>query len=626
MSLQVWLPLNGSIVQQGLSEIVMNCSSPSWDNVGKIGKCANFTGDVTNTIYNNTTDFNYIDNFSWAIWINTNFTSGTAQYAFTNGRADMGGYGYGLQCTSTTNCSCRFGNFSQSIEVIGGQWTHIAFTKKDTTICIYKNGSLLNTYTFNGTLPTYSDGNGLGLGCFHYSSNIYPFYGKLNDFRIYDHALSAKEVEEIAKGLVLHYKLDGNGKGNDNILINTHFDNRYTQSSGWDTSKNGTLLANSWGGYNSGVNNSATVYHAHLKEFNGEYVYEYIKTANESWLGIAQGGLQTKIVAGQTYTFSWEEYHIDGVNRVGTGLYYYKTGATSANFHLGVQSDANITRVLGQWQKYSYTFTAPSDADYSKNMSWYIYGHYNGNGTFYMRRPKLELGSSATLWTPNSNDGIYNLYNTSIVYDSSGYNNNGTITGTISLDTNTPRYSASTYFNGSSDIRSEKSSFGWFDFKEGTVASWYNPANTSQPWASVGVQNDSGTGSRSFNVCNYSGKAATVVGYDSSWGNVSSDFSMAANTWYHLCATITNGDTVKLYVNGNLVQTRTVINSTGVIASTTQFAVGVDLPGSDEHFTGLLSDVRFYVTALTEAQIKELYNTSVTIDKNGNVYAREVIE
>jgi hypothetical protein len=30
----------------------------------------------------------------------------------------------------------------------------------------------------------------------------------MNDFRIYDHALSTKEVEEIAKGLVLHYKLD----------------------------------------------------------------------------------------------------------------------------------------------------------------------------------------------------------------------------------------------------------------------------------------------------------------------------------------------------------------------------------------------------------------------------------
>jgi hypothetical protein len=36
----------------------------------------------------------------------------------------------------------------------------------------------------------------------------YYYTGKINDIRIYDHALSAKEIEEIAKGLVLHYKLD----------------------------------------------------------------------------------------------------------------------------------------------------------------------------------------------------------------------------------------------------------------------------------------------------------------------------------------------------------------------------------------------------------------------------------
>ena len=79
----------------------------------------------------------------------------------------------------------------------------------------YKDG-ILYTTTSTISLPTYSDGNGLGIGCFHYYyGNIYPYYGSLNDFRIYDHCLSPKEVKEIAKGLVLHYPL------NDRYIENT---------------------------------------------------------------------------------------------------------------------------------------------------------------------------------------------------------------------------------------------------------------------------------------------------------------------------------------------------------------------------------------------------------------------
>jgi len=39
-----------------------------------------------------------------------------------------------------------------------------------------------------------------------------------------------------------------------------------------------------------------------------------------------------------------------------------------------------------------------------------------------------------------------------------------------------------------------------------------------------------------------------------------------------------------------------------------------------------MSDFRMYYTALSAKQIKELYNTSVTIDKSGNVYARKLVE
>jgi hypothetical protein len=84
-------------------------------------------------------------------------------------------------------------------------------------------------------------------------------------------------------------------------------------------------------------------------------------------------------------------------------------------------------------------------------MSWYIYGHYNGNGTFYVRKPKLELSSQATLWTPNPSDIIYtNLgINNSLVYDISGYCNNGTEVGTFTYSIDTPKYRVSTNFSGS---------------------------------------------------------------------------------------------------------------------------------------------------------------------------------
>lgn len=63
--------------------------------------------------------------------------------------------------------------------------------------------------TFSGTVPEFTQSLGLGLGCFYYSSGkIYPYYGSLNDFRIYDHCLSPFEIKEIAQGLILHYKLD----------------------------------------------------------------------------------------------------------------------------------------------------------------------------------------------------------------------------------------------------------------------------------------------------------------------------------------------------------------------------------------------------------------------------------
>ncbi len=154
-------------------------------------------GNHVNRIVYNENTFNYTDNFSYTLWVKPNHTGDSAQYIFTNGRADAGGYGYGLQSGSDTVLSARFGNKIYSMTVVNDEWVHVAFTKSGNTIKLYKNGALYSTNTFDGTLPTYSDGNGLGLGNFHYTGDIYPAYGNISDFRIYSTPLSAEDILQL---------------------------------------------------------------------------------------------------------------------------------------------------------------------------------------------------------------------------------------------------------------------------------------------------------------------------------------------------------------------------------------------------------------------------------------------
>lgn len=197
--------------------------SPAFWDSGKIGTCAAFTGNVNNVIYNNTSTLNYTDNFSWCLWIKPNYTDGSgAQFVFTIGRADAGGRGYGLR-VNATNGFIYFGSSVYTIPLQNNEWTHVAFTKNGINVCMYINGALYSETTFTGTLPTYVDGKGLGIGCFHYSANIYPFSGSINDFRIYSHTLSPKEISLLSQGLVCHIPMGNiDGKiGGRNLLQNS---------------------------------------------------------------------------------------------------------------------------------------------------------------------------------------------------------------------------------------------------------------------------------------------------------------------------------------------------------------------------------------------------------------------
>jgi hypothetical protein len=78
------------------------------------------------------------------------------------------------------------------------KWTHFMFTYKNFTQYVYING------VFMGSRKA---GNNLNIA---ENSNLifYNDPAQLNDFRIYDECLSDKEIKEIYKTLILHYKLN----------------------------------------------------------------------------------------------------------------------------------------------------------------------------------------------------------------------------------------------------------------------------------------------------------------------------------------------------------------------------------------------------------------------------------
>jgi hypothetical protein len=82
---------------------------------------------------------------------------------------------------------------------------------------LYLDGVLINTIT--ATAPYQSSATNLTIGRETYASGYFSFNGDICDVRVYDHALSVKEVQELSKGLMLHYTFNDIGSENTTNLI-----------------------------------------------------------------------------------------------------------------------------------------------------------------------------------------------------------------------------------------------------------------------------------------------------------------------------------------------------------------------------------------------------------------------
>lgn len=415
MSLKLWFPLNGDFHNQGLDgPLNFTTTGTITDQPGKIGQSKQFSSSNVIAPYS----FTLGTEISACCWIYYTAFPGSSSNDWILDLASTSNYGstsFGLSTYHSTKL----------VPIVGGKyddtythnfslntWYHIAFTWNSTEGKLYINGELKKTYTTlnGGTVKT---GNKFSLGS-NVANSSTKFKGRLNDVRIYDHCLSAKEVEEISKGLVLHYKLD-------------------------------------------------------------------------------------------------------------------------------------------------------------------------------------------------------NIFNDNIIYDCSGYQNNGIINGTVTINTFTPRYLNSMNFNGSYISTQSPSN----EIK--TISLWvkWNAIPSGQSVVYVDYKSKTGLGLMSKGIL------CSSCGLNSYTFNKS---SIIANTQYHFVIINPNGaddSTRKLYING--VEQVATSNTSNWTYAIDELQIGKRSTTSDG-MTGSISDFRMYATMLTETQIKELYNTGLSIDNSQKIHTFELEE
>ena len=553
MSLVVWLPLNGDLHNQGLKKynLSMFRGTEVYNNNGKIGKCFYANGVNTIKILNIIPDFYNYTSYSLCAWIyvEAQNTSHTGSGIISAGNWNSQVLNLGLSDWSTdhyTRLRISGTNWSRTYQYNFSlnTWYHVVVSSDNNKTYAYVNGILIGNSEAS-FLPTSIEGNDMCIGGATYYSGM-QFFGRINDVRIYNHCLSNKEVKEISRGLVLHYKLN---QPNKNLLSEQIF-----MSAPW---KQAIYAQENYYGKNSYRIGNNILY---SQTGNG---------ANNIFPDITY-------LANTQYTISvdWrDDYRTDGKS----SSLYLRFKYTD-NTYTQIISPANS---IHDWTHSVLTSTA------GKTVSS-ITTTYGNGGQLYIANLKLEKGAIST---------PYNKEENNIIYDSSGYNNNGVIIGTLQIENNSLKYTSSTYFDGNTAAIQTPNLATMILDKNYTISCWTYKTQ-------IGTKNYQTIygGPSGFELEARSSSTTDPLFRIHNWGGGTTTYEF--NKWYHFCFVHTISDS-KLYINGELKLT-----GTSAAIPSGDYFIGAWKTSSQQNYDGNLSDFRIYATALSADDILELYRTS----------------
>jgi uncharacterized protein YjdB len=201
--------------------------------------------------------------------------------------------------------------------------------------------------------------------------------------------------------------------------------------------------------------------------------------------------------------------------------------------------------------------------------------------------------------------------------DTSGFGNNGTVSGATLTSDRFEKASCAYSFDGSNYIVIGDPVPSTLQIKNAiTISAWIYA--TSYPdsgslWMIAGSQYDvdkSGAsifldGRENIDGTNPSGHIHFQIG-NGSWHVSNNNSTVSLNKWVHIVATRKANEAASIYMDG-IAQDVTSIDWDGSINYTSYFAIGGQKDYSNRYFQGKLDDVRIYNRALSASEIGKLY-------------------
>lgn len=603
MSLQIWLPLSGSLENKGLSQshVIANNATTLTTINGKVtpGYASFASGNyITISDAANIIDINN-KQMSFAFWMKTTATHNMCLFC------NRSTTGNGISIFKLDQTTFRFdtnndGQTKFTCAATYPNWTHFCFTWDGQYKKLYINGVETQSLPCAATVTNYNTKAWIGTSAANTMSGTSlgnHFVGSLNDYRIYNHCLSPREVKLLAQGLIAHYKLEA-----------PHLENT-TNIDPWRSAITNQILPD------AGDTGIATVTYGSYYNYPS---FKIVLSKNNitSWQGFYHSATPTSYGAsvGDVVTRSyWMYVPQDQKNNMPFpgGQYLEGSGEIIS------QTKYNLD-LCDTWQRISITAKVGGT---NCNLLNYLVSQSSGNINFtcYIRDFQMEIKDHPTLYTSTSREDATNL----IEYDSSGYNNHGTCSAVFKHTSDAPRYKNCKNFENNKYINCGR---GAMVTDALTISCWTQANN----WSTFDGQLISCTDTGGWGLgygANKDGHGFEVF-CNNDYHGINLNYNSLSSGWHHIAATY-NGNTIIGYIDGQPIASKSGLPGKLTYNSSNCLMIGAEPGGttpSGNYFTGKISDVRIYATALSAAAVKELYQSSISFLDNGTLQCSEIVE